>query len=380
MHSGGSAVHTATEVFKCTGNETQLEKCPRSSTTHQDCTGHNNVTLICSGDNGPRLVGGENRCSGRVEVLHGEQWGTLCGVYFGLQDANVVCEHLFCGTAKSIPRDARFGRGARPVWKENYECHGNERRLWNCPVSHGESFNCLHGNMANVICSDENWALSLVNGESRCDGRVEVYYNGSWGGVQDTVWDQNDANVVCRQLGCGYASEIYNSSKYGESDGGSWVHVVKCLGHESQLQDCRISNTLNSSVTEGSGVGVLCLEHKELRLVNGKHRCEGRVEVFYNGTWGTVCSDTLDSHDAKVICKQLHCGALQYVEYDAQSFGAGTGTIWLDEMECLSHESTLWQCHTDPWGQHDCQHRDDAGVVCSGNMTSLLNVRVSFQT
>ncbi|XP_072410638.1 scavenger receptor cysteine-rich domain-containing protein DMBT1-like [Chiloscyllium punctatum] len=48
MHSGGNAVLTATEVFKCMGNETQLEKCPRSSTTHQDCTGHNNVTLICS--------------------------------------------------------------------------------------------------------------------------------------------------------------------------------------------------------------------------------------------------------------------------------------------------------------------------------------------
>ncbi|XP_043540887.1 deleted in malignant brain tumors 1 protein-like, partial [Chiloscyllium plagiosum] len=209
-------------------------------------------------NNGPRLVGGENRCSGRVEVLHGEQWGTLCGVYFDLQDANVVCEHLFCGTVKSIPRDARFGRGARPVWKENYECHGNERRLWNCPVSHGESFNCSHGNMANVICSDENWALRLVNGESRCDGRVEVYSHGSWGGVHDTVWDQNDANVVCRQLGCGYALEIYNSSKYGESDGGSWVHVVQCHGHESQLQDCRISNTLNSSDIEGSSVGVLC--------------------------------------------------------------------------------------------------------------------------
>ncbi|XP_067881324.1 scavenger receptor cysteine-rich type 1 protein M130-like [Heterodontus francisci] len=109
----------------------------------------------------------------------------------------------------------------------------------------------------------------------------------------------------------------------------------------------------------------MCSEHKELRLVNGKHRCEGRVEVFYNGTWGTVCSDTLDGSDAEVICKQLECGPLSSIDYYAQSFGEGSGPIWLDGMECISHESFLWQCQKEPWGIHNCEHREDAGVVCS---------------
>ncbi|XP_078392583.1 scavenger receptor cysteine-rich type 1 protein M130-like [Cetorhinus maximus] len=110
----------------------------------------------------------------------------------------------------------------------------------------------------------------------------------------------------------------------------------------------------------------MCSEHKELRLVNGMHRCEGRVEVFYNGTWGTVCSESLDSHDAEVICKQLQCGHLASIDYYARLFGEGSGPIWLDEVECMSHESTIWQCQTDPWGKHNCHHREDAGVVCSG--------------
>ncbi|XP_067881179.1 scavenger receptor cysteine-rich type 1 protein M130-like [Heterodontus francisci] len=109
----------------------------------------------------------------------------------------------------------------------------------------------------------------------------------------------------------------------------------------------------------------MCSEHKELQLVNGKHRCEGRVEVFYNGTWGTVCSDTFDGPDAEVICKQLQCGPLSSIDYYTQSFGEGSGTIWLDGMKCISHESFLWQCQTEPWGKHNCEHRDDAGVVCS---------------
>eukprot|EP00062_Callorhinchus_milii_P027096 gi/632989993/ref/XP_007883945.1/ PREDICTED: deleted in malignant brain tumors 1 protein-like [Callorhinchus milii] len=105
-------------------------------------------------------------------------------------------------------------------------------------------------------------------------------------------------------------------------------------------------------------------EHKELRLVNGKHPCEGRVEVLYNGTWGTVCSDSLDRRNAQVICKQLNCGPLQSVKYQ-QEFDQGSGPIWLHDMECTSHEDFLWQCSSAPWGQNNCNHEEDAGVVCS---------------
>ncbi|XP_043538437.1 scavenger receptor cysteine-rich type 1 protein M130-like [Chiloscyllium plagiosum] len=367
-HSGGSTVLMGTEVFKCTGNETQLGKCPWSSTTHQDCIGHNSVTLICSGNHGLRLVGGEHRCSGRVEVLHGEQWGTLCGDYFDAQTASVVCEHLQCGTAKSIPKDARFGREAGPMWKQNYKCRGNEKRLGDCTVLHEENFNCSHGNVANVICSavsDENFWPRLVNGGSRCDGRVEIYYNGSWDTVQDTLWDLSEADVLCRQLECGHALETYNTSKYGDSSERGTVHSVQCHGQELLLRDCNISNTLNQFVSDSTDVGVLCSEHIQLRLSDGWTRCAGRLEIYYGGIWGSVCDDAWDEIDAQVVCKQLGCGkTLDMTPHF--SFEPGSGPIWLKDVKCSGNESLLWECPSAQLGQQDdCSHKEDVRIVCS---------------
>ena len=102
----------------------------------------------------------------------------------------------------------------------------------------------------------------------------------------------------------------------------------------------------------------------DVRIVDGSSNNEGRVEVYYNGTWGTVCDDSWDISDARVVCRQLgfpDAGAA----YQSGRVRDGTGQIWLDDVNCRGYESSLSSCTHSGWGSHNCLHSEDAGVRCS---------------
>ncbi|NXP09526.1 C163A protein, partial [Thinocorus orbignyianus] len=350
--------------LQCVGNESLLVSCPTGSPRDQPCTQANAASVTCTRF---RLVNGSTACEGRVEVMVQGTWGTLCASRWDLLDAHVLCRHLNCGFAESIPRGGHFGRGSGPAWRDSFHCDGTEEHLGQCPLTALGASPCSPENHAAVICSgpDGFASLRLVGGGSRCDGRVEIFQRGTWGRVLAEQWEMQDASVVCRQLQCGEAERAYNPPKAQRGTGPVGLRGVRCEGQEARLSLCNTSlpeNVLEAGIAED--VGVVCRGDRQVRLVKGPGCCAGRVEIYHQGSWGTVCDDGWDLSDAAVVCHQLGCGgAVEAV--GSAGFEEGSAQIWLDEVNCSGAEAALWDCPAGPWGQHDCGHKEDAGVVCS---------------
>ncbi|XP_027765265.1 deleted in malignant brain tumors 1 protein-like isoform X3 [Empidonax traillii] len=365
------------DEVKCVGHERHLGQCRARPWGHHNCGHGEDVGVECTDSmtsslGSLQLREGPDRCSGRVELLHLHRWGTVCDDGWDLRDAQVICRHLGCGHALAAPGRAHFGRGHDIIWLDEVNCTGTENSILECPAKPWGDNNCFHGEDAGVICSASGMAVPtqvrLANSSARCQGQVQVSYGGTWVALCDHGWGLAEAQVVCRQVGCGHALSAPGGSWFGQEQVKVWPGSVTCTGTEQELLDCQVKPWENRTCHLGRAAGVICAgnpEADQVRLVSSGSRCAGRVEVFHNGRWGTVCDDTWDLADAQVVCRQVGCGKALSAPGRAQ-FGRGSGFIWLDETNCTGAEPHLSACPARPWGRNDCYHGEDAGVVCSG--------------
>ncbi|XP_026109152.1 antigen WC1.1-like [Carassius auratus] len=375
----------------CSGSESTLKNCTSRGWGISDCGHREDAGVICS-ENGLRLVDGSHLCSGRVEMLHTEGWGSVCDAAFDQKDAEVVCRELDCGAPVKVLGAAAFGKGKGRVWSGDIQCRGSESQIHICQRLTSQMQSCSHDNDVGVICSGYT-DLRLVNGSDSCSGRVELLFLNDSSTVCDACWDMRAANVLCRQLNCGIAVSVVGSDRFGVGSGEIRADVFDCDGNETKLSECSISSWSRAECSHRQDVGVICSDSKahlwncsspqalncsstqqlsirnfgrgSIRLVGSGGDCAGRLEVFHNGSWGTVCDDSWDIKDAHVVCRQLQCGVALSNQQVPAWFGPGSGHIWLDEVECEGNETSLWSCSSPGWGKHDCQHKEDVGVVCS---------------
>ncbi|XP_031439840.1 deleted in malignant brain tumors 1 protein-like [Clupea harengus] len=295
-----------------------------------------------------------------------------------MKDAEVVCRQLGCGKAVSAPEKAYFGEGSGKTWLDDVGCSGNESSITQCSHSGFGIEDCSASEDAGVFCSGDT-RIRVVNGDNSCSGRVEIYHNGTWGTICDNSWDMNDAEVVCRQLGCGKAVSAPEKAYFGQGSGKTWLDDVGCSGNESSITQCKHNGFGIEDCGANQDAGVVCSVDSSIQLANSSGYCSGRVEIYHNGTWGTICDDPWDMNDAEVVCRQLGCGKALRAPQEAY-FGQGSGKTWLDDVKCCGNESSITQCSHRGFGIEDCKASEDAGVVCSGNMKTPSLVLLTTNT
>ena len=105
-----------------------------------------------------------------------------------------------------------------------------------------------------------------------------------------------------------------------------------------------------------------------LRGSNSSH--EGRVEVYHEGEWGTICDDQWGLKEAAVVCRMLNystAGKAVRVAYKYYGRVNSSFHIWMDNVKCRGDEQTIAACRHNGWNVHDCNHIEDAGIVCKND-------------
>ena len=108
--------------------------------------------------------------------------------------------------------------------------------------------------------------------------------------------------------------------------------------------------------------------------MNGSSPGEGRLEVLYNGEWGTVCTNEWDLIDADVVCKELGYPGVEDT-FVSGEFGTGNRTILIDGVDCSGNETSLLDCPSEGYYRYNCLHDQTVGVQCSGKSIFIHTVR-----
>ncbi|XP_026207142.1 collagen alpha-4(VI) chain-like [Anabas testudineus] len=208
-------------------------------------------------------------------------------------------------------------------------------------------------------------SVRLVNGTSLCSGRLEVKSNQSnqWSSVCEADFDQQDAEVVCRELGCG-APSVLLRGLYGQVEAQMWTRQFQCGGNESALLNCRRSDS-TTTCSPGRAVGLTCSE--PMRLMGGSSRCAGTLEVKHRGMWRPANHTVWSLKDTQWVCRELGCGFAVSTEKRDHSLER---SIWWISPDCVQSGFMMRECVSSGCSSFTLE------IICSNPVVFIIRLVV----
>ncbi|XP_062609247.1 deleted in malignant brain tumors 1 protein-like [Saccostrea cucullata] len=350
----------------CDGTESGLRQC-KNEYINPSCSDKNYAAVYCTNTNPAQStlsvhVGQSNI----VEVTYVYQPGLLSAADFTDKDASVICRENGFLSGKAL-------RHLRPkhkdlFWLRNVSCLGNENKFNECPNAGkiGDLGRFDDSIAAAVACSNANeppkTQLRLSYGSKLSEGHVQLNLNGVWGSLCAGNLTDAEAKVICKLSGYRDGVALPGGS-FGQNypRGTPLMDYLNCTGDEKRLIDCVVSLSSSQSLCPLQTMSaVKCYE--TVRLTGSSRVDYGRLELWNDDGWYSVCDENFDDQDATVVCK-----ALGFTLGKAQCCSAvgNNGTvnpILFSNFSCTGNEFNPFSCTYEKTGR--CRSGKYASVLC----------------
>ena len=300
-----------------------------------------------------RLVGAGSSFEGRVEIFRVGQWGTICSDEWDHKDADVVCRQLGYSGAEAVPAVTHYGLGKGQIWLDDLQCRGNETNLGQCAHGGWAQHNCNHSQDAGVRCSKGRSKRQL---RTATDSLETTAAAAAAAAATTTTDSDNHRHYTVNTT----ATIMISSSSSSSSSSPSPSPSSSSSSSSSSLSSSSNHYHHPSLPTAGST--------KPVRLVDRNNTHGGRVEIYHQNRWGSICFDGWDVHDAFVVCRTVGYGGAKGIK----SYSRKDSPLWLQNARCRGNEDSLGDCPNSGWNWGSSCSYGYAGVLCNGECRSLL--------